>query len=237
MEIMLAQKRRLPGLVGLGPAGKHVWRWRNDLALQFAGADALAGVARVVSAHEGLLAGFALHTAGDRPTCLSTSLLWLERDGSSTESPEALSPWLEQAVAGREIIPIEATRLRSWLLLLARLIKDRLTLTGSRRWVAPDPAPAVRRLAARLQAFTREAARMHQPNRLVQLERALGFVTRGHTAGEAALIERLAGSSDADLDRVIPKLPQGQAQWDGIEARLTGLVLFGSADSAVADQS
>jgi hypothetical protein len=227
MESMLARKRRLPALVGLGPAGKHVWRWRNDLALRFAAADALAGAALVVSPHEGLLAGFALHSAGDRPASLSTSLLWLERDGSCTEAPEALSLWLERAVAEREIVPIEETRLRSWLVLLARPIKDRLTLTGSRRWLAPDPVPSVRRVAARLQALTREAARQHQPNRLIQLEQALGFVTRGHTAGEAALIERLADSSDAELDRVIPRLPQGRVQWGGLEARLTGLVLFG----------
>jgi hypothetical protein len=227
MGSILARKRRIPALLGLGPAGKHVWRWRNDLALRFAGADALAGAALVVGPHEGLLGGFALHSAGDRPICLSTSLLWLERDGSWTEAPEALSLWLERAAAEREIVPIEETRLRRWLVLLARPIKDRLTLTGSRRWVAPDPAPAVRRVAARLQGFTREAARMHQPNRLEQLEHALGFVTRGHTAGEAALIERLADSSDAELDRLIPRLPPGRTEWGGIEARLTGLILFG----------
>jgi hypothetical protein len=227
LESTLARKRRLPALVGLGSAGMHVWRWRNELALRFACADALAGAARVVSRDEGLLAGFALHNAGDRSASLSTSVLWLERDGSWTEAPEALSLWLERATAGREVVPVEETRLRSWLLLLARPIKERLALTGSRRWLAPDPAPAVRRVAARLQAFTRDAARMHQPNRLVQLERALGFVTRGHTAGEAALIERLAASSDAELDRMTPKLPEGRAQWGGIEARLTGLILFG----------
>jgi helicase-like protein len=227
MEGMLARKGRLPALVGLGPSGKHVWRWRNELALRFVGADALAGAALVVSPHEGLLAGFALQSAGARAASLSTTVLWVERDGSWTEAPEALSLWLERAAAEREVVPIEETRLRNWLVLLARPIKDRLNLTGSRRWVAPDPAPAVRRVAARLQAFTREAARMHQPERLVRLEHALGFVTRGHTAGEAALIERLADSSDAELDRVIPKLPEGRVQWGGIEARLTGLVLFG----------
>ena len=227
LESTLARKRRLPALVGLGSAGIHVWRWRNELALRFACADALAGAARVVSQEEGLLAGFALHSAGDRSASLSTSVLWLERDGSWTEAPEALSLWLERAAARREVVPVEESRLRSWLLLLARPIKERLALTGSRRWLAPDPAPAVRRVAARLQAFTREAARMHQPNRLVQLEGALGFVTGGHTAGEAALIERLADSSDAELDRMTPKLPEGRAQWVGIEARLTGLILFG----------
>ena len=227
METMLARKHRLPARVGLGPAGKHVWRWRNDLALRFVGTDAIAGTALVVSPHEGLLAGFALHYPGGGAACLSTCLLWLERDGSWTEAPNALSLWLERTVAEREIVPVEETRLRSWLLHLARPIKDRLTLTGRRRWVAPEPAPAVRQVAARLQAFTREAARMHQPNRLVELERALGFVTRGHTAGEAALVVRLADSSDAELYRMLPMLPQGRAQWGGVEARLTGLVLFG----------
>jgi hypothetical protein len=205
----------------------HVWRWRNELARRFAGAEALAGAARVVSPHEGLLAGFALHSAGDRSSCLSTTVLWLERDGSWTEAPEALSLWLGRAAAARELVPVDDALLRSWLVLLARPIKERLTLTGSRRWLTPDPAPTVRRVAARLQAFTREAARLHQPNRLVQLEHALAFVTRGHTAGEAALIERLADSPDAELERVTPRLPQGRAQWGGIEARLTGLVLFG----------
>jgi superfamily II DNA or RNA helicase len=227
MEGMLARKGRLPALVGLGPAGKHVWRWRSELASRFVGADAVAGAALVVSPQEGLLAGFALQSAGDRPACLSTTVLWLERDGAWTEAPEALSLWLDRAAVQREIVPIEEARLRSWLVLLARPIKDRLTLTGSRRWVAPDPAPAVRRVSARLQAFTREAARMHRPDRLVELEHAMGFVTRGHTAGEAGLIARLADSSEAELGRMIPRLPPGRAQWGGVEARLTGLILFG----------
>ena len=227
MESGLARKGRLPALVGLGPAGKHVWRWRNELALRLVGAEALAGTALIVSPYEGLLAGFVLQSGGPRAAALSSTVLWLERDGSWTEAPEALSLWLDRAAADREVVPIEEARLRNWLVLLARPIKDRLNLTGSRRWTAPDPAPAVRQLAARMQEITREAARMHQPERLIRLEHALEFVTRGHTAGEAALIERLANSSDAELERALPKLPEGRAQWGGIEARLTGLVLFG----------
>jgi superfamily II DNA or RNA helicase len=227
MEGVLARKGRIPALVGLGPGGKHVWRWRSELALRLVGADAVAGTALVVSPHEGLLAGFALQSAGDRPAFLSTTVLWLERNGSWTEAPEALALWLDRAAAQRGIVPVEESRLRSWLVLLARLIKDRLTLTGSRRWVASEPTPAARRLSARLQAFTREAARKHQPDRLAGVEHALRFVTRGHTAGEVALIEGLADSSDAELDRVIPKLPPGPARWCGVAARLTGLILFG----------
>jgi hypothetical protein len=227
MEGMLARKGRIPALVGLGPAGKQIWRWRNELASQFAGAAAFDSTALVVSAEEGLLAGFALQSGGDRPACLSTTVLWMWSDGTWTEAPEVLSLWLERAAAEREIVPVEEARLRRWLVLLARPIKERLALTGSRRWVAPEPTPTVRQLAARLQAFTREAARMHQADRLGRLEHAMAFATRGHTAGEAALIDRLVGSSDAELDSWIPKLPPGRAGWGGVEVRLTGLVLFG----------
>jgi hypothetical protein len=227
IEGLLARKGRLPALVGLGAAGKHVWRWRDELALRFRGTEALPGTALVESAQEGMLAGFALQSSGDRPTRLSSTVLWLERDGSCTEAPEALTPWLERAAAAREIVSVEATRLASWLLLLARQIKERLTLSQSRRWLTPEPETAVRRVAARLQALTREAARMHQAKRLVELERALAFVTGGHTAGEAALLERLADSPDVELGRALTRVPEERTQWGGIEATLTGLILFG----------
>lgn len=227
MERMLARKGRLPARVGLGPGGKHVWRWRNELASRFLEADAVAGVALVESPREGLLAGFELHAAGVRSMCLSSALIWLERDGSWTEAPGAVTLWLEHAATKHEILSIEESRLWSWLVLLARPIKERLKRTGSRRWIAPEPGPAVRRVGARLQGRVRAAAQMHEADQLVRLERALGFVTRGHTAGEAALIERLADSSDEELDRMLPRLPPGRPPWNGIEARLTGLIVFG----------
>ena len=203
---MLARKRRLPALVGLGSAGMHVWRWRNELALRFALRTLSPAPRRVVSRDEGLLAGFALHSAGDRSAIFSTSVLWLERDGSWTEAPEALSLWLERAAAAQEVVPVEETRLRSWLLLLARPIKERLALTGSRRWLAP-PAPAVRRVAARLQAFTR-GGRPDAPAKPFGTAGArAGIRTRG-TPGRGRADQRLADSSDAELERVTPTLPK-----------------------------
>jgi hypothetical protein len=226
MAGMLARKGRLPGRLGLGSSGKHVWRWRNEIASRFKGADAAAGTALILGPHEGLLAGFALHGGEDHAERLSTTVLWLERDGACSEAPETLSLWLDRAAATQEVRPMDAFRFRCWLLLLARRIKEGFLLTGSRRWMAPDPGPAVRHLAARLQAFTGDAARQHRPDRLLQLERALAFVTRGHTAGETALIQQLADAPDAHLDRTLPRLPPGRAQWSGLEARITGLILF-----------
>jgi hypothetical protein len=131
-----------------------------------------------------------------------------------------------EAAAQIDVSGINDARLRTWLVPLAVAIKERLTLAGSRRWLVPEPGSGSRRVVARLQAFIREAARLHQPDRLLQLEQAMAFITRGHTAGEAALIERLAESSDAELHSALPTLPRSAVRRHGIEVRLTGLILF-----------
>jgi len=45
LEGTLARKARLPSLVGLGPSGRHIWRWRSELADRLGGVDAVAGTA------------------------------------------------------------------------------------------------------------------------------------------------------------------------------------------------
>jgi hypothetical protein len=61
---------------------------------------------------------------------------------------------------------------------------------------------------------------------LSQLERGLAFVAGGHTAGEEMMLDRLVDGTDRDLtarlSRVMP-----QPDWDGIEVRLTGLIVYG----------
>jgi superfamily II DNA or RNA helicase len=227
LERLLERKSRLPAILGLGSHGKQVWRWRSELGSRFAGGEAVAGAALVASEQRGLLAGFSLHSGGP-PAWLSSTVLWLLRDGTWTEAPEVLAARLEEAAGQVDIMPIDDVCLRSWLVPLAVAIKDRLTLAGSRRWIIPEPNSGSRRVAARLQASTREAARMHRPDRLMELELAMSFITRGHTAGETALIERLAESSDAELDAALSRLPRRPAPCDGLEVRLSGLIVFGS---------
>jgi hypothetical protein len=84
------------------------------------------------------------------------------------------------------------------------------------------------------------AVRRHDRAALAQLERAIGFATRGHTAGEAALLERLAKASGGELKALIRTLPPEAARPDQLEVTLIGLVLFGPAKnemSAVASPS
>ena len=55
----------------------------------------------------------------------------------------------------------------------------------------------------------------------------LGFVAGGHTAGEEMLIERLVEAPARELTSRLSRVTAAQASWNGIEVRLTGLIVFG----------
>jgi hypothetical protein len=80
-------------------------------------------------------------------------------------------------------------------------------------------------VALRLSELIRKAARLRDDLRLADLERALAFVGGGHTAGEEMMLERLSEADDDELtSRLSQTLPQ--PDWEGVEVRLTGLIVF-----------
>jgi hypothetical protein len=201
---------------------------------RFGSGEARAGAAFLPAAnHRGLLAGFALYRS-DEPVCLSATVLWLEPNGTWTETPETVADRLMAAAAEHGIGSVNDDALRQWLAHLAVPIRERLGLTRGRRWIKPDPSTAARHLAGRLQGLVREAARKHNAERLGQLEAALAFVAGGHTAGEAALIEKLAKGTDREISVAVGRLPASTTGCDGIEARLTGLIIFGTPQAGTA---
>ena len=97
------------------------------------------------------------------------------------------------------------------------------------RWIAPTPTPAARLLSIRLQRAIADASRRHQPTRLACLERVLAFLSDGHTAGEDMLMEIMADRPESQLFDLIQKVLRTAHQWAELEARLTGLIVFGPA--------
>jgi hypothetical protein len=235
MEAALARKAKLPARAGLGAEGHHLWRWRSTLVEQLGSGEARAGVALLPAASQrGLLAGFALYRV-DEPVCLSATVVWLEPNGMWTEYAETVTDRLRTAAAEPRISPADDDDLRRWLAHLVLPIRERLALTRGRRWIKPDPSAATRHLASRLQGMVRDAGRRHSRCGLEQVERALGFVAGGHTAGEAALVERLAKATDREISLALGSLPAGTVRWDGLEVRLTGLIIFGTAQPGTAE--
>jgi superfamily II DNA or RNA helicase len=223
----LARKHGLPAVVGLGSSARHIWQWRAELASRFRGPGS-AGVASVDDAGSGLLAGFAIYRAGDAQR-LSSSVLWIDSQGRWTEKPEIITARLEAAAAQQKVEPADCTQLSEYLGLFAGWVRERLAFVRSRRWIVPDPSSSIRRVVGRLQSRMREAARQHDPRRLLELERAMAFITSGLTAGEASLVDQLANSGDSEFDTLILSVPVRLAESEQLEVRLTGVVLFGPA--------
>lgn len=226
LEETIARKASLPGAAGLGPGGRHIWRWRAELARCYGIVEPVAGVASIRSPFPGLLAGFALYQSGDPATCLSATLGWLDPNGAWTETPDTVAGRLAAAVAQSHSENVDANQLRQYLEHLAPVIRDRLRLTRAGRWLSPDLSAASRTVAGRLGILIQRAARLRQDGHLLQLDRALTFVAGGHTAGEEMLIARLAEAPDREIERKFSQLRPSWNGWTGLEVRLTGLVLF-----------
>jgi superfamily II DNA or RNA helicase len=223
----LERKGSLPARAGLGPSGGGLWRWRWEIASAMGNGPAVAGVATVKGRGEGVLAGFVLEEADRGPEGeLAQVVVWIEPDGRWTEDPEIVSQRLRAASAkGRSGAP-DSERLRAALRLVAVPVRARLALGQGSRWAAAEPAPGARDATARLQRAVRDAARRRDAAGLARLERGIGFVSGGHTAGETRLIAELALLSDAELYRAAARFPAPTRRPATILPRLTGIVLF-----------
>ncbi len=226
VEETLRRKRRLPDAVGLGPRGRLLWRWRSELGEALQGGEAVCGVGAVRSRFPGALAGIAIQATGTgEEGRLAFTLLWIRPDGTWTEDEETVAARLSSATAGAEGTR-DADLLRTALKQLAEPARQRLVSARERRWAEAEPGAPARVIAARLHDAIRDAARRRDPTELHRLERALGFVAGGHTAGEAMLLERLAVQSAAEIVRASVSWPAPTPRWGPLEARLEGLVMF-----------
>ncbi len=225
-ETTLTRKLKLPAQVGLGPSGRRVWRWRSEVAARFGGNLCCPGIAWVPYHEQGVLAGFGIHRSGELEA-LSTTVLWAGPDGTWTDVPEVIEPLLEYASSIAVGTPVPLRRQEVGTAALAQPIRERLALTRGWRWITPQPAPSARALLGRLQGLLREASRQHQPTRLAQLQQTAAFVADGHTAGEVMLIERLGATTEPQMIAGARQAVRTSPQWDNVEARLTGLLLFG----------
>jgi hypothetical protein len=222
----LASKARLPGAAGLGDRGRGLWRWRSELAEAYRSGHAALGTAVVAGGPPGVLAGFELYgTAPGVEHRLASTLAWIDPGGAWTEEERVLRARIETAVHSGFAEPAP-DRLRAALPLVGAVIRSRLVLARGSRWLLPASDPVAHRVSLRLHQCVREAARRRDLAALGGLERALGFVSRGHTAGESLLLERLAPMPEREFDRTVLRLPAPGHRWEAIEARLGGVLLF-----------
>jgi hypothetical protein len=229
----LARKARLPALAGLGGAGRGLWRWRSDVADAYAGGEESLGTAAVPSGPPGILAGYELFGVTGEVECrLSAAAVWIEPTGEWTEEEQVVASRLAVAAECSLCVPPDPGGLGAALALISVPIRASLALARGSRWSAPAAEPAVHRLSLRLHEGIRDAAQRRDHGALEILERALAFAGRGHTAGESALLERLAAMPTGELGPELARIPTPGPRWGAIEARVGGILLFGSVARA-----
>jgi superfamily II DNA or RNA helicase len=223
----LARKATLPARAGLGPDGLRVWGWRSTLADQLDAAPGQPATASVRGRGEGALIGFELFTGrGVSRWTLATGAGWLDADTGWTEDPELISDRLLHAASCRDVRAAPAERLRCVLESASGPLRARLAAALGRRWSGAGSSPVAVRLVERLGPLVTGAVRRRQPGRLDLLERALAFAARGHTAGEAMLIERVTWLEARELLAALAKVAPAAGPGEVVELRLTGVVLF-----------
>ncbi len=227
LERLLARKAQLPASAGLGPGGRALWRWRSELAMAVEG-EGVEGVATVDREPAGVLGGFTLYgIRGEGQTRLASAVVWVEPGGGWTEDESVVAARLAEAGQREAASVPDPARLEAAVRLLAEPVRERLGLVRGSRWSSARPAAAAHAASLRTQAAIRDAARRRDLAGLEALERALGFLGGGHTAGETMAIERLGSMSDGELHRALARLPPPSVVWPVIEARLRGMVIFG----------
>ncbi len=236
----LRRKAGLPAMAGIGTDGMRLWRWRSALADQLGGGPAVSGNAlagesawghgAAAGAHHGgggVLAGFELLAlrGGERER-IGSVVGWLGPDGAWSEDESVVAERLRAAAESDHRKAPTPAVVRQALDRLVAPVRARLALAAARRWTVAEPDTAARRLALRLGELVRAAARQRDGAELARLERVLGFVAGGHTAGEALLVRRLADADAPALAAGLARIPAASARWEAIDVRLTGLLVF-----------
>jgi hypothetical protein len=237
LSARLRRKASMPGRVGIGPDGGRLWRWRAELADALGSDAAMHGCAHVPARtpHEAsggggtsVLAGFEiLELRSGHRQPLGSIVGWLDEQGTWCEDAVVVSARLYEAAANMCVTRAAPAAVRAVLERLAGPIRAHLATFGARGWTAAEPEPPVRMLAQRLGELVRLAARARDATALTRLEAALAFVARGHTAGEAMLVQQLAESDERTLRDALTRVPSAPPRCDALDVRLTGLVLFG----------
>jgi len=225
MGNILERKRMLPSRVGVGGSRQSVWRWRERLAADLGDGPRLAGTAVIPGPAPGLIAGFEIiEIAGDHGTVVGRSMICTGTDTRWGSEASAAST-LRWAALEPDAPAISRSERRAALHALADGVRDLLRQHEAAAWWRRGDA-AAKALLQRLYAMIQPASRARDRARLALLERAIRFAGGGHTAGERAVIQSLAGSGDVELLRRLPGLPAPSVGTGLLAARLSGLIVI-----------
>ncbi|MGH7658540.1 MAG: C-terminal helicase domain-containing protein, partial [Gemmatimonadales bacterium] len=220
---ILERKGDLPRRAGIGEEARATWTWRDRVARQFGHLPACGGVARVRHREEGIVAAVGLYPAGS--SGVTVLGCWRPRHGW-TDNPGVIDSFVQAAstmeMSSAGCLP-EITRTMGLVLPWIRRMLRRYE--NGRR--AGNPAPWQRRLLGRLRRQASIALRRRDARMLEVVDRAMGFVRQGHTAGEVHWLRGVEPGDDCNLLQALADVPRGEPRLPGGPPVIISILVFG----------
>jgi superfamily II DNA or RNA helicase len=217
----IRHKEALLPRAGLGAEGAWLWRWRHDLAERASAERATEGSAVVSGQVDQLVLGLELQDDRGR---VASAIGIVSATGEWHDDPAVVVRALDDA---RQAPPAPAAEGEwdRWLGLAMPHARRILREGAVTRWSAAALAPEARKLLARLRAEGRSAAQRRDAGALRLTEAGISFATRGHTAGERLLVERLAPAPAREFWATLRRLPAAD-EAAAPTVRIAGAILF-----------
>jgi len=230
IERVVAWKRRIPPMLGIGESSSAWWRQRQDAVRLLPPGGGIEGLA-VVGIDRDRAEGC------DAVACIRIELgpgrgatrLLVHRIGEGWRLDERLAlVCLVRATTAPETSALPVGSLQVLTEELADPVRGALRLAAGRQWEPGPVSPAIARLLRRLRHWARIAARARDAKLLERLDHAVRGLGRGLTAGEEVELARLAARDDATLQEHLAALPNQAPPLAIPSVRLVGVVAFGT---------
>ena len=220
-EVILEAKASLPRILGLGTEYDAPWRLRARVAAEWSGLEAGEGVA-TLSGPRAVVAGFRISPETGPPREVV-----LARTGKGwREDAAVIANLLEHARGVRGSRPPDSAEARNAIRSLSNVVRATLRAVRGARLTNAPRTPAIQSAVRRLMLLARHAARSRAADRIRRLNTGIGFLRRGHTAGEARMAEAWATIPERELLAELGRLPVEEVALPTERIELIGLLLM-----------
>lgn len=220
-EVVLEQKNRLPERVGLGAAPAASWRLRAQIATRWLHLRGAQGIAAIHGESPAIVAGFRLVMADGSAREVVRARVATEW----TDDPAVIARLLELAYGDKRVQSPASRVVGAATRSVAGLVRKALRSSHGQDLLPGTRPAAQRRALRRVVLLAREAARGRNYEQLLALERGLGVLRRGQTAGEAGLMERWSGLPVNGLLASFGRLPPEPPRTELARVELIGVLL------------
>jgi hypothetical protein len=196
LSARVERKAELPVRLGLAAEVDRGWGVSHRLRRRFERVERARGAVAVESAAPFAIAGFEIAAGPERFGVVLSDA----GDGQWTDDP-IVAEWLLDRAARLPAGPLDQARL-DVLLESLRPALDRIRgrLQGA-AWFESDQSAS--RAIRRVRDLASDACRSRATGLLDRCDRALGFLQRGHSRGEEAVVQALARGDLTALDRAV----------------------------------